>query len=251
MQKGPRFVTNEPALLIGRTLVVSDLHLGIEYEFYQSGIKVPSQTEKIQKRLDRLLDVTKAKALVFLGDTKHKVPGISYQETREIPELLDHFSGRVRVVCIMGNHDPGLEDLAPKGVEIRPTEGFLLGNVYLNHGHTWPGKDFLKAKFIVIGHLQPQIQFRNRLGYVWREHVWARTSLNKDKLKKRYGKVRNLPELIIMPAFNPFAGGLTLNKKGIFEERDKHNGPIVKTADTKKAKIYLLDGTYLGELKGL
>jgi len=245
MSQEPKFITNEPALLMEKTLIVSDLHLGIEYEFYQSGIKVPSQTEKIKQKLDSLLRVTKAKTLIFLGDTKHKVPGISYQEMREIPELLEYFSSKTKLICVMGNHDPGLEDLAPKTVSLRPTQGFLLDNIYLNHGHTWPAKDFLKAKYIVIGHVQPQIEFRDRLGYVWREQVWLRAELNKTKLKEKYGKIKNLPELIIMPAFNPFAGGHAINRK---VEVKEHANPLVKCANMKKAKIYLLDGTYLGEL---
>lgn len=251
MSQEPKFITNEPALLAGRSLIVSDLHLGIEYEFYQKGIKIPSQTEKIKQKLDNLLEATKAKTLIFLGDTKHKVPGISYQEMREIPELLKHFSNKVKTICVMGNHDPGLEDLAPKTVSLRPTEGFLLDNIYLNHGHTWPSGDFLKAKYLITGHIQPQIEFRDKLGYVWREQVWVRTELDKNKLLKKYSAVTHSPELIIMPAFNKFAGGMALNKKEAFKERKEYIGPIIKCANMKKARIYLLDGTYLGELDKL
>jgi len=38
--KDIKFVTNAPALLAGKTLVVADLHIGIEQEFFRSGIKI-------------------------------------------------------------------------------------------------------------------------------------------------------------------------------------------------------------------
>ncbi|MHC4479340.1 MAG: hypothetical protein ACYTEL_27285 [Planctomycetota bacterium] len=92
-----KFVTGKPALLVGKSLVVADLHLGIEREFYQSGIKFPSQTEKIKDMVEGLVKITKAERLILLGDVKHKVPGISLQELREIPQFLEHFSGKLEV----------------------------------------------------------------------------------------------------------------------------------------------------------
>lgn len=251
-----KFLTSEPALLLGRSekhpfkgvhgktkaLVIADLHLGIEYEFYKSGIRIPSQLEKITERIEKLLKLTKAGKLIILGDVKHKVPGLSWQELREVPEFINKINRKIPVEIVPGNHDPGLSGLIPN-IKIHPASGFLLGDCWLMHGHAWPGEEFLKAKYVILGHNHPVIEFRDKLGYVWREPVWVRAELNKKKIGEKYRKVKTLPEIIIMPVFNEFAGGISLNSK----ERS-FSGPLGRCAETGKAEIYLLDGTFLGEL---
>jgi len=247
-----KFVTGEPALLCGKTLVISDLHMGIEYAYRKSGINLPSQSEKLVERIEKLLNKTRAKSLIFLGDVKHKVPGTSWQEEKEIPGFLSHLLGRVKVEVTPGNHDGNLRNLLPRGVKLHPSSGFLFGDFYFSHGHTWPDPKFLKAKHLVIGHSQPMIEFRDKLGYRWLEPVWVRTNLLRKKVSKRYkgsrGSSENLPRIIIMPAFNEFAGGVALNRKINIERKREFISPILKFADMKKAEVLLLDGTFLGEL---
>ena len=84
-----KFITGEPALMVGKALVVADLHIGIEHEFRQAGLKVPSQLEGIVKRIDALIEKNKADRLIILGDVKHKVPGVSWQEEKVRESLLD------------------------------------------------------------------------------------------------------------------------------------------------------------------
>lgn len=238
-------MANEPALMIGKTLIISDLHLGIEHVFYKSGIHLPSQTEVLAKRLDDLIARTKANRLIIIGDVKHKVPGTSWQEEREIPLFFSKLSKRIKTEIVLGNHDPGIERLLPKEIKIHPTEGFLLGDFYLTHGHAWPSQDIKKAKTVIIGHNQPMIELRDKLGYRWIEKAWVVSKLNRKKLIKKYKGVKTAPELVVMPAFNDLAGGICFNREKEFM------GPIIKNAGLRNAKIYLLDGTYLGELKDL
>jgi putative SbcD/Mre11-related phosphoesterase len=231
-----KFVTGEAAALVGRSLVVTDLHIGIEYEFWERGIKLPSQTEKMKSRIESLIKETNAERLVILGDVKHKVPGMSFQERKEVPEFLDHFAKKTEVHVIPGNHDGDLKKIVSRKIKIHPAKGFMEGGVYFTHGHTNPVKQFLKAEYILSGHVQPQIEFKSKLGYVWREKAWVRSGEG--------------PELIILPGFNEFSGGLSLNKKDK-TLRDEKSSPIAKLANMEKARIYLLDGTFLGELGNL
>ena len=243
-----RFLTNEPVLLVGKSLIIADLHLGIEYEYYQSGIKIPSQTEKIKKKLNNLIKTTRAKKLIILGDVKHKVPGSSFQEEREIPEFFDYFLKKIDIEVLPGNHDADLPQLIPQ-IKIHPSKGILVKNCYLSHGHTWPSKEFLRADYIIIGHDHPIIEFRNKLGYRWIEPAWMRAEFNKKIISEKY-KIKTppkMPELIIVPAFNEFAGGIAFNKT----EKTPGLSPLSKTAELKEARIYLLDGTFLGLLKNL
>lgn len=241
-----KFLTNEPALLLpGRTLVIADLHIGIEYEFRRSGIRMPSQTQGMLKRIDALLKTSKAKKLIILGDVKHKVPGLSWQEEREIPQFINRLNKKVPVEIVPGNHDPGLKDLLPN-ITMHHNSGLRTGSIYFLHGHAWPENAFLKSKTLIMGHTHPFIEFRDKLGYRWREPVWVRTLISKARIKKKFPNAKSLPQVVIMPAFNNFAGGHAINRKDV-----KLYGSVAKALDKTKAKIYLLDGTFLGQLSKL
>ena len=73
-------ILEEPALIVRNTeisLVVADIHLGIEWDLYRSGINLPSQ---MKGRLDRLLGYIQANSpdrVILLGDVKHNVPKVS------------------------------------------------------------------------------------------------------------------------------------------------------------------------------
>jgi len=255
----PKFISGEPAVLAGETLVVSDLHIGIEHGFRRAGIKMPSQTRSMKERLDSLIKKTKAKRLVILGDVKHKVPGSTFQEEREIPEFLEHFSKKVKLEIVPGNHDADLKRLVSKKIKIHPSKGILKDKIYFMHGHAWPDSSFLDADFLVMGHVQPQIEIKDKLGYVWRERVWVRAELDRKKSVELFGKKgktksskvrldsgQRLPELIVLSSFNKMSGGLALNKKEKLRE-----SPVLKLAKLNKTRIYLLDGTFLGELRKL
>jgi len=247
-----RFITGQPALLAGRALVVTDLHLGIEREFYGSGIKFPSQTSRIMESIDALAGSTGAERLIILGDVKHKVPGISVQELREIPEFLKHFSERMKVDVILGNHDAGIEDFAPGGVTMHPGSGFSSDGFYFTHGHAWPEPGFLGCSHVIAGHHHPFVEFRDRLGYRFREAVWARGALRREPLSRKFGKLpRSIPEAVFVPAFSHLAGGAAINGAQAGGDAANFIGPLMKSADQEKLKVSLLDGTYLGTLAGL
>jgi len=267
-----RFLTGEPALLAGKTLFMADIHVGIEHEFRKSGLNMPSQTPKLLSRIESLLEKTHARKLVLIGDIKHKVPGISWQETREVPAFLQRLAEKAELHVVPGNHDGGIAEFIPKGVKLYPMQGGLLGEIYASHGHTWPEPSFLQAKYFLMSHSHPQVEFRDRLGYRWGERIWIRAKLDKTKIRGKYPEAKKLkeggqatfgplPELIVMPAFNPLSGGIPVNRKKQPQEierkkeggkaafrPERHISPILKSAKMRTAKIYMLDGTYLGEL---
>ncbi|MBI3412723.1 MAG: metallophosphoesterase [Candidatus Aenigmarchaeota archaeon] len=247
MRSEPKFITNEPAVLFGKTLVIADLHIGVEYELYKNGIRIPKQTEKLLSRIKNLIKVTKANKLILLGDLKHFIPYLSIQEMREMPKFLEELSKLVKVDIVPGNHDGDLKKFLPAHVEFHETAGFLDSNVYFNHGHSWPKTDVLKAEFLVIGHLHPCIEFRDKLGFRFIEQAWIRLNLSKKRLTGHYKspemnhKVKDL-KIIIIPAFNRFVGGRP------FGPTEKSNAPVIRMADRKSAEAYMLDGTDAGKL---
>jgi putative SbcD/Mre11-related phosphoesterase len=253
MKEELKFVTGKPALKIGQAVVVSDLHIGIEYRYRKEGIALPSQSERLFQRLGKLIKRTKAKRVVIIGDVKHKVPGTSFQEEREIPAFFRRLVELAGVEITPGNHDGGIEKLLPEEVKIHPSSGFMLGNTWLCHGHAWPDKTFLDSERIVIGHNHAGIEFRDKLGFRWIEPVWTRSGLDRKGLFLHYkedSRKRGLPEVVLMPVFNEFAGLIGLNRplKEIEGYYSEGPGPLFRIMNRDKARIYMLDGTLLGEL---
>ena len=248
-----RFIKNCPALFIEEigVLAIADLHIGIEYELYKSGINIPSQVKENKKTLDNLIKKTKANRLVILGDVKHDVPGISYQEMREIPEFLKELSEKIKIDMCLGNHDTYVKQLSPKEIEIHETKGFKIGKFGFIHGHTWPSKELITCDCLIMGHTHPTIQFKDRFGYRIIEPIWIKGKIIREKIKGRYrtDKIGKL-EIIIMSAFNRLLGGTAINVK---RTNDELLGPLLKNKfiDIDESELYLLDGTYLGKLKNI
>jgi len=240
-----KFLT-EPALLLeNKILVIVDLHIGIEHEIFESGITIPSQVEKIQQRIDKLIKQTKTKHLIILGDVKHQVPNISWQEYKEIPKFLDHF--KIKISIIKGNHDGNIERLAPKKIDIYDPPGFKINNFLLTHGQAWPFMGDLDAEYIIMGHVHPAVEFWTE-NFRSIEPCWLKCEIDNERLFEKYKIKTKLKQGIIMPAFNHLIGGMAFNSKD-FEPL----GPLLKNEilKWKNAEVYLLDGTYLGNLKDL
>ncbi|MFH0928860.1 MAG: metallophosphoesterase [Candidatus Aenigmatarchaeota archaeon] len=240
-----KFLT-EPALLLDRTLVITDLHIGLEHEIYKSGITVPSQLEKLKERLDKIITRTKAKHLVILGDVKHQVPSISVQEHREIPKFFEHFS-KIKISIVKGNHDGGIERIVPSKVNVYEPAGFKMGDFLLTHGQAWPDKNDLDAEHLVMGHVHPAVEFWTG-NFRSIEPCWLKCDIDTKKLQKKYKTETNLEQGIVMPSFNHLIGGMAFNSKDFKPIGPLLNNNILKW---KKSEIYLLDGTFLGNLKNL
>ncbi len=256
-----KFLTDR-ALFIpkARALVIADLHLGIEYGLRKSGITIPSQTENLLARLEKLIKQTRAKKLIILGDIKDEFRGLSWQEMKEAPDFFSELAKKVELHLVKGNHDGIIEKILPvsKRIKIYEPAGFRLGNFAFTHGHAWISEEMLKAKILLMGNVHPAVEFfsggdsrrRSAAPPVYRarlvEHVWLRAPLNKKVFEKKFKKKTNLETAIILPAFNLLAGGASVNRKG-FEIYK----PFKKAFAWKAAEIFLLDGICLGELRNL
>ena len=243
-----KFLYNYPAFYIpeAKAVVITDLHIGIEYEIFHSGITIPSQVERLEKRIDELIKLTRAKQLIILGDVKHQVPTISWQEYREIPKFLEHFS-KIKVSIIKGNHDGNIEKLSPRIVDVYEPQGFKIGDCLLTHGQAWPDEKDLNAKYLFMGHVHPAVEFFTE-NFRSTEPCWLKCKIDNKKLFEKFKVRTNFKQGIIMPAFNHLIGGMAFNSKD-FEPL----GPLLKNEVLKwrEAEVYLLDGTFLGKLKAL
>lgn len=245
-----KLLTNYPAAFIPeeRILIISDIHIGVESELGKLGVRIHKQIEKFTTVLDKLIEENNAESLIILGDVKHKVPGASMQELRDIPKFLDHLSAKVNVIICKGNHDDFLEKLIPANIKLYGSKGFKLGKYGFFHGHAWPGKNLIKCDYIFMGHIQPAVEFKDKLGYRSRQQVWLKGKLNPRVVKKKY-KTTNTGKLniIVVPSFNSMLGSLDVMSSG------ELSGPLLtaKALLLDDMKVYLLDGTYLGVLKNI
>ena len=254
---------DEPAMVVeneSKTLVIADLHLGIEAELREKGINIGSQTEKLLERVIKCVKAVEPDVIVLLGDVKHAVPRISWMDRKEVPFFLAGLAEYAPVYVVKGNHDGHLNKLLPKATEpeperkpehevcIKSTRGFLFDGVGYTHGHSWPLQDLFSAKYILIGHNHPRIRLvSSQSRYRSMKSVWIRVKCDYDAVKEHYPELRksgwNDPWVIIMPAFNEICGGITFNAL-----TKRLLGPIAsKLIRLEDMEVYLLDGTYIGK----
>lgn len=176
----PKFLFGSEAMLLGRTLVISDLHIGYEYELERMETPVRPMTERLKEKIVGICERFDVKRIVLNGDLRHMIRDLDLRKEIEgfVEELCHHF----KVILIEGNHDHGL------GLKMRK---FLIvkGNL-ITHGHALYWR---KAKRYVIGHLHPALRVGKR-----KVKVWA------------FG--RGKAEIVVMPAFNPLITGSEIGK---------------------------------------
>ena len=243
-------IPNEPALVVHNTidtLVIADLHIGIERELYRRGISIPSRTKKILDRILKLISDHSPDRIVLVGDVKHNIPYISWQEQRELPALLAAISSHAPVDIAPGNHDGGIDKYTGEEVTLHASGGFVLDGVGYVHGHAWALPDVLNAKYMIMAHNHPHIRFIDDLGCQSSESAWIRTTLRRNdpaftNCYRNHGSAD--PQVILMPAFNDLCGGVPFNALD-----PDLLGPIaVHALEIDDAHAYLLDGTNLGRI---
>ncbi|MDA0524413.1 metallophosphoesterase [Methanococcoides alaskense] len=255
-------IIDEPALVVSgefTSLVLADIHLGIEWDLYKSGFSIPSQIEQRLERIMGLVEQTSPDHIILLGDIKHNVPQVSWQERDEIPYFISTLAEQATVDIFPGNHDGGLEFLLPKGCDIKlhSPRGTIIDGVGYFHGHTWPAVEILSAEKIIVAHNHPTVRFTDALGYSVVEQVWLKTHFKKEVFVEHF-KSSSFdqdsanwadPEVLVVPAFNELCGGVAFNES----VRDDLLGPIFSSGavELDNSEIYLLDGTFLGILKNI
>jgi len=251
----PQPLVNEPALTVGSTLVLADLHIGIEHELALNGVNIPSQ---IDRRIDRALQylaTTKAKRVVLLGDVKNTILKASALERHDVPLFLQSLAECVPVDILPGNHDGGIEYWLPRysrfEINIHSSKGCSVHGAGLVHGHTWPSTELLRCGYVIMGHNHPKVRMADPLGHVSSKPVWIRTRFVESVFRERYPEIDGYadPRVIIMPAFNELVGGIAFNE-ACYETL---LGPVFsnRAIALEHAQAYLLDGTYLGTVEQL
>ena len=223
-------------------LILSDLHYGVEAEMLRGGVWVPNRSTGRTEKVLKLIKQTKSKRLILLGDVKHQVPHNSKQQRTDLEQFFMAVNRIAKVEIVPGNHDGGLVDIIPSDVKFHNSDGFVIGEIGMVHGHAWPSQEVMNSKVLVMGHEHPALSFRDRLDKLHSEPCWLRAPMLEHE---RYDKVPE--QLIVMPAFGELAGR-TMNREPL-----KGLGPVLRNglADLAKARVETLEGLDFGELGNL
>ena len=240
-------IPDRPVLEINgtkRLVCAGDLHIGLENEMRVRGVHVPSQTFRMEKELVGLAEGHDG--IVLLGDIKHQVPGSSKQEYLEIPRFFTALKKAYSEVhLVRGNHDTNIEAMLPEGIHIHPATGFVMDDVGFVHGHTWPSPKVMSKKYLVMAHNHPAVIFEDSMHTNQIEPCWVRCRF-RESATQRYLELPK--EVIIVPALNRNLGGSPINF-----ENPRLLGPFFSQdlIDLDAARVYLMDGVFLGNVGSL
>ncbi len=249
-----KVVANESALIHREgdqaTLLVSDLHLGLEKEMASKGFRIPPYSQKMLDRINSVAERNRLNRVIVVGDVKHSIGKVEDVDWGIIPwffdTLLDIFPA---VEVVPGNHDGGIKSLLPSRVKLHPAEGTVIGHrskVGVTHGHSWPSQEVIASKNIVMGHSHFRYEMRDKFGARSKEAVWLFATYDIADMLVKAGHLpvkRGEGKLVVMPPFNNLVGGQAINAKGGFDF-----GPILSSGSFRlsDADIFLLDGTRVG-----
>ena len=209
-----KMVEGWPALLLGKTLVIADVHIGIEKELWQAGIFASNVSELALRKFKKLLEIVEPKKIVINGDLRHNIPTFTKKEAEKVREFVETGETYGKVLVVKGNHDGGIESIIDNVVgTVYREKGF-----YITHGHV-----SIPHRPAIIGHLHPafplDLHFRREMIKVWLLS----------------------PGVVVLPAFSPFIVGNDVSDPGNWL------GPIARRE--KRFKVFSLDGFFLGEVE--
>ena len=206
------------AIMIGKTLIICDTHIGYEEALNKQGVLIPRfQFNEIIKRLEamfkklKISSNNKLKNIIINGDVKHEFGTISETEWRHTIRFLDFLSIYCdEIILIKGNHDTILGPIAKKR-NIKVADYFIINGTIVIHGHKLieDKKLINKVKNIVIGHEHPAISLREGT----RAELFKCFLLGKYKSKS----------LIVQPSFNLVTEGTDILKENLLSPFLKQN----------------------------
>lgn len=247
-----KIVPGEAAIVFSsageNTLLISDLHLGLEKEMAKKGFRLPAYSVKMVDRVKGIAERFGTERLVVLGDVKHTVGKVEDIDWGVVPwffdTMLDIFRG---VGVVPGNHDGNIRTVLPQRVALHTSQGMVLGSgrgrIGVAHGHAWPSAEAIATRNLVIGHSHFTYEMRDPLGARTREAVWVRAEYDVAELMEGAGyesTAKGKGELTVMPPFNRLVGGQPINRSRSFQF-----GPVLssRSVSLEDADIFLTDGT--------
>jgi len=209
-------ITNDRCLWLETegTIVLSDLHIGLESALEADGLHIPRfQTEDMREKLIEIMDRYSPSKVVILGDLKHEFSKNVGQELSEVKSVLSLLKESAEVCLARGNHDNYLINIAFKlGIDVE--DSFIIGGISMMHGHVKSD-----ARPLVIGHEHPSVKVFDEI----RAYVRLPCFLHFEEER-----------ILVLPAFSPLAPGTDFTSS----YGSKVFSPSLEGADLGAAKVY-------------
>jgi len=236
-----KIVPSQAALILEgktRNLVVTDMHIGFEAGLASNDIFLGKNTSvnEIISELYKIIDTTKPDSLILLGDIKSSIKSISKNEWNDVPLFFEKMKNKIDTTLIPGNHDSNIQKLIPDGITLGSSNGVVIDNSLLTHGHTMPSENFAHVDRIIMGHVHPV--FFQQDSVLNGHRVWVSIKTPKQMIfPSSSGEI----EVTIIPSFNKYF--YATHKK----KYKKSISPIIeKIKEISSAKIVTLDGAMIG-----
>lgn len=259
-----------------KILIVADLHLGFEAEWSRKGLdtREPDWSYKVIDRLKNDIKETKPDHVIILGDLEHSFLHfkgskrtkddiwVSNKWLRE--KTILHFIEQIvkirelKVSLIRGNQDTSFINVLDQQVEILPLkEAVLFGHLGVFHGHMNPTEDILFSSEIMLGHVHPAIELTDELKIRHKFPVFAKITVSREELFQIFdlkiefeetGLIDQVP-ITILPAYNHFLPGFTLNQSRRKKSKYKSYSVLWKLIKHPKLRVQLTNGVDLGTLE--
>ena len=138
-------------LLHGKTLILSDLHLGKTLHFRKAGLAIPAAARDAdQSELIRILILEKPESVLVVGDLFHSA---SNRECEELAMITSQFPS-IHFELILGNHDI-LSPEVYRSMDFETCLSHSIGNLLLTHE---PIIDLDPQIINIHGHIHPGIR---------------------------------------------------------------------------------------------
>lgn len=212
-------------VMIGETLVISDLHYGYTAD---GGEGMESEYEELSNRIRELVDTCEPSELVLAGDIFHSFTNVPRGAQDALVSLSqDLFLDDVSIIATTGNHDVVSPSTIPHVTEqqeyyIEEHDTLVL------HGHKAPKQ---QAETYVVGHLHPKVRVQ---GQKWPAYLYGDEAYDGG-------------DILILPAFSHFVEGTALSanhQPGIHMPLITYGAslsqyqPIVWDADTGSTSVF-------------
>lgn len=143
-----------------KTLILTDLHLGLEEHLNAGGILIPMVGfKRLIEKLKKILKTAKKINLIIInGDIKHEFGKISKSEWKTTLNIIDFLQENCpNLIFVQGNHDRALIPIAEKrGIQV--VDHIIEKKILIIHGDKEPDDDVMKkVDTIIIGHEHPAI----------------------------------------------------------------------------------------------
>jgi putative SbcD/Mre11-related phosphoesterase len=168
----------------------------------------------MKSAIEKMLKITHAEYIIFVGDVKHEFGKPSAQEWVEVQDLLAFLiDGGIGVHVVRGNHDNYILTILNRlGVQLHDPL-MKLDSIVLIHGD----KDVQipeETKIIIMGHEHPAVSSRDLSGSRYKFKCFL------------VGRYQNF-KLVVMPALSPLSSGVGVNET----RPEKLLSPLLRATD--------------------